>query len=182
MKVHKNARLTPRGREVMVSRLERGERPIDVAKSLSVSTNTLYKWRNRFREEGITGLSDRSSRPKACRTSLADEEDMKEQLFRILHSPPSEYGFNRTTWKINDLQQALEKTGVRIGRHAVRKIIKDAGYRWLKAKRVLTSKDPDYRIKLDQIHHILSNLGDSEGFFPSMSTVRSQLNIAKVKN
>ena len=31
MNVHKNARLTPRGREILISRLERGEHPLDVA-------------------------------------------------------------------------------------------------------------------------------------------------------
>ena len=31
MNVHKNARLTPRGRELMISRLERGEPAIEVA-------------------------------------------------------------------------------------------------------------------------------------------------------
>ena len=31
MNVHKNARSTPRGREILISRLERGEHPLDVA-------------------------------------------------------------------------------------------------------------------------------------------------------
>ncbi len=34
MNVHKNARLTPRGREVLISRLKRGEHPQDVAKAV----------------------------------------------------------------------------------------------------------------------------------------------------
>ncbi len=44
MKVHKNARLTPRGREVLVSRLERGEHPRDVGTAMGVSASTVYKW------------------------------------------------------------------------------------------------------------------------------------------
>ena len=31
MNVHKNARLTPKGRELLIERLARGEHPIDVA-------------------------------------------------------------------------------------------------------------------------------------------------------
>ena len=31
MNIHKNARLTPKGREVLISRLERGERVDDIA-------------------------------------------------------------------------------------------------------------------------------------------------------
>ena len=34
MNVHKNARLTPLGREVLVSRLERGEHPQDVGTAM----------------------------------------------------------------------------------------------------------------------------------------------------
>jgi hypothetical protein len=45
------------------------------------------------------------------------------------------------------------------------KIIKDAGYRYLKAKKVLTSNDPQYREKLKEITRILSNLKPNEKFF-----------------
>jgi hypothetical protein len=43
--------------------------------------------------------------------------------------------------------------------------IRRAGYRWLKAKEVLTSRDPDYRAKLDDVKRILSGLEKDEGFF-----------------
>ena len=43
MNVHKNARLTPRGREILISRLERGEHPVDVATAMGVSAGTAYK-------------------------------------------------------------------------------------------------------------------------------------------
>ena len=42
MNIHENARLTPRGREILVSRLDRGEHPTDVATSMGVSARTLY--------------------------------------------------------------------------------------------------------------------------------------------
>ena len=83
----------------------------------------------------------------------------------MLHSPPSDHGFNRTTWKVDDLQQALDTTGLTLGKHAIRVIIKEAGYRWLKARKVLTSRDPEYRTKLDDIQRILGNLAADEGFF-----------------
>jgi hypothetical protein len=44
-------------------------------------------------------------------------------------------------------------------------MIKAAGFRWRKAKIVLTSKDPDYRSKLDAIKRILSTLREDEAFF-----------------
>ena len=63
MNVHKNARLTPKGRELLIARLERGEHPDDVAGALGVSVRTVYKWRKRRRDHGPAGLQDRSSRP-----------------------------------------------------------------------------------------------------------------------
>lgn len=63
MNIHKNARLTPKGRALLIARLERGEHPYDVATAMGVSVRTVYKWRKRHNEEGPSGLQDRSSRP-----------------------------------------------------------------------------------------------------------------------
>ena len=63
MNVHKNAKLTPAGRAVLVRRIEAGERVEVVAAEMGVSRRTAFKWLKRFREEGEAGLEDRSSRP-----------------------------------------------------------------------------------------------------------------------
>ncbi|WP_428276600.1 IS481 family transposase [Candidatus Palauibacter sp.] len=63
MNVHKNAKLTPAGRAVLVRRIEDGEPVGVVAREMGVSRRTVYKWLKRFREEGEAGLRDRSSRP-----------------------------------------------------------------------------------------------------------------------
>ncbi len=63
MNMHQNARLTPKGRELLIARLDRGEHPEDVACAMSISVRTVYKWRRRYREEGLSGLQDRTSRP-----------------------------------------------------------------------------------------------------------------------
>lgn len=47
----------------------------------------------------------------------------------------------------------------------ISKMIKTAGYKWRKAKIVLTSNDPTYREKLARIRSILSNLQPDEAFF-----------------
>lgn len=75
MNMHKNARLTPKGRELLIGRLERGEHPQDVASAMGISLRTVYKWRLRYREEGLSGLQDRSSRPlnSPARTAEAIE-------------------------------------------------------------------------------------------------------------
>lgn len=59
--MHKNARLTPRGREALIKRLAAGERVAHVAQAMSVSQTTVRKWR--ARAAAGEGLADRSSRP-----------------------------------------------------------------------------------------------------------------------
>lgn len=66
MNLHKHARLTPRGRALLVQRMLTGLRAEDAAQAAGVSVRTAYKWLRRFREEGESGLMDRSSRPHSC--------------------------------------------------------------------------------------------------------------------
>jgi transposase InsO family protein len=64
MNVHKNARLTPRGREAMVrSVIIEGATKAEAAQRFNSTPKTVAKWVRRFRAEGRAGLSDRSSRP-----------------------------------------------------------------------------------------------------------------------
>ena len=60
---HPNARLTPRGRLLLVERILAGYRVADVAAQLGCSRTCAYKWLRRYRTEGPRGLSDRTSRP-----------------------------------------------------------------------------------------------------------------------
>lgn len=64
MNVHKNARLTPRGREWIVELIASGRTPKAVSEAVGVCPRTVRKWLKRHQIEGIAGLQDRSSRPK----------------------------------------------------------------------------------------------------------------------
>jgi len=64
MDIHKNARLTPLGRERMVKMVLGGQTPQAVSEAVGVCPRTVRKWVARYREEGPPGLQDRSSRPK----------------------------------------------------------------------------------------------------------------------
>jgi transposase InsO family protein len=64
MNTHKNASLTPKGREAMVrSVVEGGLGKADAAYQFNITPKTVAKWVARFRAEGVDGLRDRSSRP-----------------------------------------------------------------------------------------------------------------------
>ena len=72
MNMHKNARLTPRGREHMVHTMLRGQTPQAAARAAGVCPRTAHKWLARYRAEGRAGLQDRSSRPKRLRNPTPD--------------------------------------------------------------------------------------------------------------
>ena len=63
MDIHKNARLTPLGREHMVSLVLGGQTPKAVSKAVGVCPRTVRKWVDRYQAEGLAGLQDRRSRP-----------------------------------------------------------------------------------------------------------------------
>src|SRR5258705_3213887 len=63
MNMHKNARLTPRGRERIVRQVASGQTPEAVAEAAGICPRTVRKWVDRHRREGLSGLQDRSSRP-----------------------------------------------------------------------------------------------------------------------
>jgi len=64
MNVHKNARLTARGREWLVAQVASGQTPQAVSEAVGVCPRTVRKWVKRYEAEGLAGLADRSSRPR----------------------------------------------------------------------------------------------------------------------
>jgi hypothetical protein len=80
MNVHKNARLTPSGRVLLVQRIEQG---------WSVRERTAYRWLDRYRA-GDRVLHDRSSAPHRCRHRLAAMQVSRiEQLRRQRMTGPA---------------------------------------------------------------------------------------------
>ncbi len=72
MNIHKNAPLTPKGREAMVrSVVEGGLSKAAAAHQFNTTPKTVAKWVERFRAEGVDGLRDRSSRPLSSPSQTA---------------------------------------------------------------------------------------------------------------
>lgn len=82
MNTHKNARLTPAGRAVLVQRVLAvpGQLPA-IAAGMGVSARTARKWLARFRAEGAAGLADRSSRPHHSPRALS--RTRRRQIARL---------------------------------------------------------------------------------------------------
>ena len=67
MDIHKNARLTPHGRERLAKMILGGQTPQAASEAVGVCPRTVRKWVRRFEAAGLAGLQDRSSRPERLR-------------------------------------------------------------------------------------------------------------------
>jgi transposase len=156
-----DGRLSDRNRSMVVLANQRGLSTAVICSFLGISKGTHRKYLRAFEDGGEDVLFARQTKS----TRKFDDEAVKQAVFGLLHEPPSNYGINRTTWIMRDLTRILRETGHPACRQVIRRITKAAGYRWLKARVVLTSSDPDYREKLDHIRSILSGLRPDEAFF-----------------
>jgi transposase len=70
--MHKNARLMPQGRLLLVRRVtDQGWTVRSAADAAGLSERQAYRWLARYRAGGMAALSDRSSAPHRCRHNVA---------------------------------------------------------------------------------------------------------------
>lgn len=155
------AKLSDRNKAMVLLARHYGIPGQNIYRFLGITKGTYYRYVSKHRDGGLDMLFGRKPSPNW----KFDKQDIKDAVFRVLHEPPSLYGINRTSWIMPDLSRVLGEMGKPAGRDVIRKITKQAGYKWRKARIQLTSKDPAYREKLANVQAILSKLGRDEAFF-----------------
>ena len=134
---------------------EKIERPVGV----------IQRWIVAFNYHGMHGLNP----PRKARSPgklAAAAEQKKKRLRELFHDHPHSFGINRTSWNLPSLAKAYTtKYGERVSRSVVSRAIIQAGYSMKKARRVLTSPDPEYREKVERVLTALQNLKPNELFF-----------------
>ena len=154
-------RLSVRNKAMAVLARARGVRQSYVCSFLYLGNRTATRYWKDYQHDGTKALF---ARKPSGRQKFSDSR-IQEAVFALLHSPPSVHGINRSTWRFTDLQMVLRNQGQYLCRDVIRSIIKQAGYKWRKARVVLTSNDPDYRLKVDTIKETLQQLEANEAFF-----------------
>ena len=127
---------------------------------LACSTSYVQRWAGRFYAEGVAGLVGRHQGSRA----KVPKESIKNAIFALLHSPPSQHNINRASWRLADICQCLPEQGISVSRMTISRIVRAAGYTWRKVTEVLTSNDPEYQEKLERIKSVLSTLGKNDRF------------------
>ncbi|WP_246682928.1 IS630 family transposase [Methylobacterium sp. WL9] len=156
-----NCRLSERNRAMTILARRQGIKGATTRSFLGICKGTYLQYLKIYSTGGV----ERLFAPKTRSTRKYDNEQLKQAVFRILHEPPSQYDINRTAWIMSDLSRVLGETGQSACNEVIRRITKEAGYRWRKARIQLTSQDPAYSEKLATVQAILSSLQPDEAFF-----------------
>lgn len=109
---HARAKLTPQGRQLLVTRvLEEGWTVSMAAEAQGCSAATGHKWLRRFQAEGARGLVDRSSRPHRSprRLSYAREQAILARRERTLEGP------HRIAWALGEAPATVHRVLRRLG-------------------------------------------------------------------
>jgi transposase len=150
-----------RNRAISILSLLKGISRRRISQYLLTDHSSVSKSYARYKTKGIAVIiSD-----KRKRQLKHDDPAYVEKVFSILHAPPSSFGFNRTSWRQVDIKKVLDDNHMPLSKQGIRSIISKSGFKYRRAKTVLTSKDPGYREKVEEITKILANLGPKEKFF-----------------
>ncbi|MBI4444926.1 MAG: helix-turn-helix domain-containing protein [Acidobacteria bacterium] len=123
------------------------------------------KWITPYNQYGLDGLN-RPRKPRRKGKRDAARGQKARRILEILHAKPSAYGINRSNWNIPSLARAYEQEHKEIvGKSNVGRLLKQFGFAIRKARKVLTSPDPDYREKVELLLNTLQSLKPGELFF-----------------
>src|SRR5262249_32600209 len=75
-----------------------------IAAFLGVHIRTVRKTILRYRRKGVAALF-----PPRAGVRKLDDSRYKEMVFTVLHAPPKDYGFNRTTWRLRDVHTVMRR-------------------------------------------------------------------------
>ena len=118
-----------------------------ICEALSVSKEAVRLWLRSYEAKGIAGLVDQ---PRPGKPRIKSKQ-IEEALGDIIHRPPSDFGFDRSTWSLESITEYVFKSrGVQVGLQTVRDVLFEKGYRWRRAKHSVISPDPDYHAKKGQ--------------------------------
>jgi transposase len=150
---------------VVVLESHRGAALTRVCSKVEKSSRLAKRWIATFEKEGIDGLRGRDKK-RLNPDKLVEMKTKRDRIIEILHESPGLHGINRASWSLGALARAYEHSYKEsIGKSTISEYVRAERYTFRKARRVLTSPDPKYREKLQEITKILSNLQEDEKFF-----------------
>jgi transposase len=129
---------------------DRGENAYQIARSLGCNPQTARNAIHAFNEKGLPqALRQGSKRPHTVHRAFQGPEQA-EALRQLLHHKPRKFGKDTSLWTLDLAAEVSFEEGLteeRITGETVRATLGRMGVRWERAKRWITSPDPEYARK-----------------------------------
>jgi transposase len=125
-----------------------GQRPAQIASNLGCASQSVRNAIRAFHTQGLACLQAQSRRPKRTRVIL--DAQKREQLQALLHERPRTFGKPRSLWTLGVAAEVCCERGLtpyRVSIETIRQALKRLGVNWRRAKRWITSPDPQYMRK-----------------------------------
>jgi len=133
----------------------RGFSALEVAKIHQVSDPAVYKWMDRFDEEGPEGLHDREREGRPPKI----DEDVEAEIERLLEKPPTEAGYDFSRWTAGRLARHLKRErGLDVHPDTVRRALQRLQFSWKRPRRSLP-EDPEYLPRLQAVVEAIATAG-----------------------
>ena len=166
MKREEVGRVATRAHLILLS--SRGYSASEIADLHEVTHPMVYKWMDRFDEEGPSGLYDREQTQEFLRKGRPPkvDDEAEQELRRVLQAgPPTEEGYEATRWTVPRLTEHLEKQlGIDVhdaeisARETVRDALKRLEYSWKRPRRSLPP-DPHFAERIGRIDQAIAEVG-----------------------
>lgn len=139
-----------------------GRTLLETMETTHAAENTIYRWLRNFRKRGLESIKVHVHAPAREK----EKAERQTRVIDIIHKMPSLYGINRTTWTYGAIAEAYQKEyGCPISVSKVQGVIHNTDYTWRRARKVLTSPDPEYKAKVEKLLDTLQELKEGERFF-----------------
>lgn len=137
--------------QILLASADEKKNAYQIARELGCHDQTARNAIQEFNEGGLeVALARGSSQPHVVHRAFDPEE--AEKLREMLHRSPRNFGKDSSVWTLEmaaevSFEQGLTK--VRVSGETVRATLARMGMRWMRAKRWITSPDPEYERKKD---------------------------------
>ena len=122
-----------------------GESGYRVAQHLGHDPDVIYRWLDRFEQQGLEGLYDqaRSGRPAEY------NEGQRGECLAIAQTAPQQLGLPFGYWSLDRLVEYInQQVGIPISRAQLARVLESEGLRWYQEKTYFTERpDPDFAEK-----------------------------------
>ena len=127
-------------RTLALLELEQGKAPVQIARSLGVTRQSIYNWVEAYMES-FDPLALRDA--ARCGHPTSWSPDLDELFGTLLKERPTQWGYQAVNWTVSLLQQQLASwDGSWLSEDTIRRKLHDLGYVWKRTRYVLPP-DPD---------------------------------------